>query len=50
MRIKILAEAEKDLEDGYHFYESQTQVLEHIFLILSILTLTHFHTLLAFIK
>jgi len=32
MRIKILAEAEKDLEDGYHFYESQSSGLGTYFL------------------
>jgi len=32
MRIEILDEAEKDLVDGYAFYERQSQGLGHYFL------------------
>lgn len=32
MRIKILSTAEDDLEDGYHFYESQSEGLGTYFL------------------
>jgi hypothetical protein len=32
MRVKILSPAEKDLEDGYHFYEDQLSGLGSYFL------------------
>ena len=32
MRVRILDEAERDLEDGYHFYERQSPGLGTYFL------------------
>jgi hypothetical protein len=52
MRIEILDAAEEDLQEGFRFYSMNRSppVLDHIFLIPSILTLTHWHTLEEFTR